>query len=70
MPSQVLLSEQIRRAVESSGKTITELSHQTGIHKSTLSRFLSGERGLPMNTLDVLGKHLGLRVVGPDRKGK
>jgi plasmid maintenance system antidote protein VapI len=38
--------------------------------KATMSRFLSGERGLRLNTIDRLGDLLGLRlVVRKPRKG-
>ncbi|MDM8005326.1 MAG: helix-turn-helix transcriptional regulator [Phycisphaerae bacterium] len=60
-------SDQIRELVETSGYTRAEISRQTDIDQATLSRFVNRERGLPMNTLDVLADFLGLEVV---RKGK
>ena len=44
----------------------------TGIDQATLTRFMSGERGLPMKTLDVLADFLRLRIVmdGPRQKAK
>ena len=63
------LSDQIRRAVDDCGRTRYRISKQTGIDQSTLSRFMSGERGLPMNTLDKLADYLDLNItVGKGRK--
>ncbi len=63
------LSDQIRRAVDDCGQTRYRISIETGIDQSTLSRFRSGERGLPMNTLDKLADYLDLNItVGKGRK--
>ena len=63
------LSDQIRRAVDDCGQTRYRISKETGIDQSTLSRFMSGERGLPMNTLDKLADYLDLNItVGKGRK--
>ncbi len=56
------LSEQIRKAVEQCGQTRYAIALATGIDQSTLSRFVSGERGLPMNTLDRLADFLELTI--------
>jgi Cro/C1-type HTH DNA-binding domain len=57
------LSDQIRRAVETCGQTRYAIWKATDISEATLSRFMSGERGLPMKTLDKLAEYLGLEVV-------
>ena len=63
------LSDQIRRAVDDCDQTRYRISKETGIDQSTLSRFMSGERGLPMNTLDKLADDLDLNItVGKGRK--
>ena len=63
------LSDQIRRAVDDCGRTRYRISKETAIDQSTLSRFMSGERGLPMNTLDKLADYLDLNItVGKGRK--
>ena len=70
----VQFSEQVRRAVRTCGFTKYRISQETGIDQATLSRFMSGERGLPMKTLDRLAKFLRLWITieGPHkgRKGK
>jgi hypothetical protein len=56
------LSDQIRQAVEGCGLSRYAISKATEIDQATLSRFVSGERGLPMNTLDVLAEFLDLNI--------
>ncbi len=65
------LTDQLRGAVADSGRTLGEFSRDTGIDKSALSRFVNGERGLSMESLDTIGDYLGLRVVAgkPKKKG-
>lgn len=57
------MSEVLRHAIETSGKTRYRISVDTGISESVLSRFVSGERGLSMEAIDVLLKYLELEVV-------
>ncbi|MEK6247673.1 MAG: helix-turn-helix domain-containing protein [Planctomycetales bacterium] len=58
-----LVSDQIREAIQSSGLTVYRMAQLAEIEKSTLSRFLSGERGLSMSALDRLGGLLDLEIV-------
>lgn len=68
---RVKLSEQIRRAVMDCGMTRYAISKATDIDQATLSRFISGERGLPMKTLDVLADFLDLNLtMGKHPKGR
>ncbi|MBN1588363.1 MAG: helix-turn-helix transcriptional regulator [Pirellulales bacterium] len=60
---QQTLTNQLRQAVVDSGETLGHLARETGIDKSALSRFVNGHRGLSMEALDALGKHLKLRIV-------
>ncbi len=71
-PRRVMLSEQVRRAIRDCGLTRYRIFKATGIDQATLTRFMSGERGLPMKTLDVLADFLRLRIVmdGPRRQAK
>jgi predicted XRE-type DNA-binding protein len=70
---RIKLSEQIRQAIDHCGVTRYVISKKTGIQQSALSRFMSGERGLPTKTLDKLADYLDLNIsVGdnaPVRKG-
>ena len=65
------MSEQIKQAVAESGQSQYAIGKATGISPSTLSRFVSGERGLPMKTLDRLADYLDLNITtGKGRKSK
>jgi transcriptional regulator with XRE-family HTH domain len=62
-PRRVLLSDQLRLIIEDCGMTRYEIAKRTGIDQSTLTRFMSGERGLSTAALDTLGEFLDLEVV-------
>ncbi len=55
------LSEQLRRIIRSE-PSCYELAERAGVSRSTLTRFLKGERGLTTDTLDRLATVLKLRV--------
>ena len=59
---RVSFSDQLRAIVRECGIPPAEIARQTKIDKSTLSRFLSGERGLPMATVDSLSEFLHLEI--------
>jgi transcriptional regulator with XRE-family HTH domain len=63
------LTEQLRAALVESGLTLGQITRDTGIDKSALSRFVNGERGVSMEALDKLGVYLGLEL-RPVRKPK
>lgn len=56
-------SQQLRVAIEGCGSTRYTLCRSVGISQSALSRFMSGERGLNLSTLDKLAETLGLEIV-------
>jgi len=60
---RIQLSDQIRRAVESSGVSQYRLSKEVRISKTSLSRFMRGERGLTLKALDRLADFLELEIV-------
>ena len=51
-----------------SQKEAVAISKETGIAESTLSRFMSGERGLPTKTLDRLADFLDLNILTGKRR--
>ncbi len=63
-------SDQIRKAVEESGMTRYAIFKATGIDQGTLSKFVHGQVGLSMDSLDVLADILGLEVVASRHKPK
>ena len=62
-PKTATLTEQLRWHLKNCGITAVEVSRQTGIHHTTLYRFLNGTRGLSHDATDRLAKHLKLRLV-------
>ena len=56
------LSDQIRTAVDASGKSRYRIAKELGIAESTISRFMSGQGGLSMDNLDALADLLGLNL--------
>ncbi len=56
------LSDQIRRAIESSGLTRYRIAVESSAEESTLSRFMSGSSSLRTDTLDRIAEVLRLRV--------
>jgi hypothetical protein len=67
------LSDQLRQAVLNCGQSQYAICKATGIDKSALFRFVTGERGVSMELMDTLGEYLRLRIVadkGKAKKGK
>ena len=56
------LSEQLRQVIRNCGESRYALSKRTGIDQSTLTRFMSAERGLRLDVVDVLAEALGLEL--------
>ena len=54
--------EQIRKAIEMSGKTRYRIAKESGVAQSQLSRLMSGERGLSVETVERLAECLGLEI--------
>ena len=62
------ISDALRQAIVNSGMTTMDIERDTGVNNSQLSRFLRGERGLSLSTVDKLAWYLGLGLV--ERKGR
>ena len=62
---KVSLSDQLRRAIDASGKSRYRIAKDLDVSEATLSRFMSGERGLTLKLLDRLTEYLGLSLSGP-----
>lgn len=62
MPRKLTLSEELRRAIQCSGKTFYALSQESGVDHAALSRFVAGARGLTTPSVDKLAKVLGLKL--------
>jgi hypothetical protein len=67
------LSEQIRRAVDASGRSRYGICKALGLAEATMSRFMNGHGGLSMARLDDLADLLDLKIAlapKPPNKGK
>jgi hypothetical protein len=61
-------SDQLRRAVRESELTRYAISVRTGIDQGTLCRFIRGERGMSLDSVDRLMDCLGLEIRPRHRK--
>lgn len=69
-PNRNTISYQLRRAIEArSDLTTYALGKAAGVSPAVISRFLSQERGLTLETADRLALALGLRLVSAGRRG-
>ena len=69
MTRKVLLSDQIRAVVEKSDLSRYRICKETGIDKGAMSRFMSGDVGLSLDSLDRLADLLDLRIsTSPKRR--
>jgi transcriptional regulator with XRE-family HTH domain len=69
---RLTFSDELRRAVDDCGLSRYRICKELGVAESTLSRFMSGERGLTMKCLDRLAAVLNLHVAAgrrPKKKG-
>ena len=63
------VSEQLRQAIKTSQYSRYRIWMETGVSQAALSRFMSGERSLTLDTVDVLADFLGLELFSK-RKGR
>lgn len=60
--SRTTIVDQLRAAVESSGLSDYELARRAGRNRSVINRFMTGQRGLTLDTACALCEVLGLRL--------
>ncbi len=56
-------SDELRSAIDESGLTRYAICQAAGIDKASMSKFMSGERGLGLESIDKLAELLGLHIV-------
>jgi transcriptional regulator with XRE-family HTH domain len=56
------LSDQLRQAIADSGLTRYRISQATGISEAGLGKFVHGERGLSLESIDRLAEFLNLEL--------
>ena len=59
----VSFSDQMRKVIKDCKLTRYRIGKETGIDQATLTRFMLGERGLTMKTLEVLAEFLEIHIV-------
>ncbi len=64
------LTDQVRKAINDCGETRYRICQETGIDKATMSRFMSGERGLSMEALDAVADYLRLSIMSDQKPVK
>jgi transcriptional regulator with XRE-family HTH domain len=57
------LSDQIRACIESSDLSRYELAKRTGVTQASLSRFMSGQTALSVDSIEKLAPIFGLELV-------
>lgn len=60
------ISDQLRAAIADAGRagvTRYRISKETGVDQAALSRFVHGNQGLDLSSVDRLAAYLGLRLV-------
>jgi transcriptional regulator with XRE-family HTH domain len=63
-------ADQLRQAIAESSMSRYAISRETGIAQSTLSKFVGGERGLSLDSVDRLMTLLELEITPRKRKVK
>ena len=63
-----ILSE-LREAVDKDGRTRVAIANAAGIHETTFSAFMSGKRGLSVETTEALATALGYKLKLVKTKG-
>jgi transcriptional regulator with XRE-family HTH domain len=66
----MLLTDQLRQAIDDCGLTRYQIAQETGIDESALAKFYNGRRGLSMEALNALGNFLQLRITLGRRPAK
>ena len=67
---EVPISEKLRESIANSGLTQHELAKATGIPQPTISRFMTGERGLRLDAVEALCEHFNLILTEESKRGR
>jgi transcriptional regulator with XRE-family HTH domain len=68
MPSKASFSDQIRAAIDASGRSRHSICEETGIDRGAMSRFMSGQGGMLLDNIDRIAALLGWTLVPGPRK--
>lgn len=65
------LLDELKAAIEASDQSRYRIAKETGIAEAALSRLMSGERGLSVESVEILADYLGLEItIKPKRQRK
>ena len=64
------MSDRLREAIDGSGLSRYAICKACDIDKGTMSRFMSKQVGLSLETIDRLADFLGMELVKRRRKGR
>ena len=56
------ITDELREAIRSSGLSCYRIWQESGVNKAALSRFMSGQRGLLLESVDRIAAVLGLHI--------
>jgi hypothetical protein len=56
------ISTQLQAAIRNAGESVYAVSKGSGVPQSVLSRFVNGERGLSLESVDRLAEYLELEL--------
>ncbi len=59
---EVPVSDKLRERIADSGLSQSELARETGIPQPSISRFVSGDRGLSLEHVDTLAEYFNLKL--------
>jgi hypothetical protein len=60
--SRKMFSEEIRDAINNSGKTHLKICQEIGLVQPAMSKFMTGRAGLPLAVIDRVAKLLDLHI--------
>ena len=60
--AELMVSDKLREAIQSSGKTCCRISQEAGASASQLSRFMNHRGGLSLSAFDQLCDYLNLEL--------
>ena len=66
----VSMNEQLRDAIERSGKSRYRISLESGVSQAVLSRFVNGHADLTVATAEKLCKAIGAELILKTKKSK
>lgn len=69
MAKEPTFTDQIRKCIETCGRTRYAIAIEAGIQQATLSRFMNGKGGMSMEGLDALAACIGMRATLTSKKG-